>query len=394
MALPALESLGQVATTPAQRMVAINIPLGFHPPYFFPRTTGRDYQASKYLALSDHLRDHYTVISGVSHPGVTGGHSAIKSFLTAAPRPGERGFKNTISFDQVVANQVGSTTRYASIIAGETSQSWTANGVSIPQEVSPAKLYARLFLSGSAADLEKQRHQLEDGHSIIDSVMEEVTTMEKQVSSADRDKLDQFMTAVRETEKRLTKSEKWLATPKPKVDTPQPAEVGLPQVDQWMKSHFEVFRLALMTDSTRVITLGGAGHGSVVPLPGVSMGYHGLTHHGKNPDMIRQLEIIEKATMQTWVDFIQSLKDTPDGEGTLLDHTQVLMSSNLGNASGHITTNLPTILAGGNYKHGQHLAFDQKNNYPLANLFVSMMQGMGLEEDTFYTATGTMTGLI
>ena len=149
-----------------------------------------------------------------------------------------------------------------------------------------------------------------------------------------------------------------------------------------------------MTDSTRVIAFGGAGHGSVVPLPGVSMGYHGLTHHGKNPDMLRQLEIIEKATVGVWVEFIENLKNTPDGNGSLLDHTQVLMGSNLGNASGHITTNLPVILAGGGYQHGQHLAFDRKNNYPLPNLFISMMQKMGLEIDTFASSHSTMKGLV
>ena len=121
------------------------------------------------------------------------------------------------------------------------------------------------------------------------------------------------------------------------------------------------------------------------------MGYHGLSHHGKNPDMMRQLEIIDRGVIQAWAEFIESLKNTPDGSGTLLDHTQVLMGSNLGNASGHITTNLPVLLAGGGFKHGQHLAFDAKKNYPLPNLFVSMMQHLGLETGEFASGKGTMT---
>lgn len=392
LALPSLESFG-ASRSSIQRMVAINIPMGFHTPNFFPKTAGSNYETSAYLKPADHLRDHFTVISGSSHPGVDGGHSAENSFLTAAAHPGERGFKNTISLDQVVAKQVGAATRFASLTSGEKSLSWSANGVSIPQERSPAKLFEKLFLTGSKDDLALRKQQLSDGHSIIDSVLEEAKDMQKSISSHDREKLDQFFTAVRETENRLTKSEQWLATPKPKVDSKQPESVTSQDVPNWLKAHFEVNRLALATDSTRVIAISGAGHGSVVPLPGVTMGYHGLTHHGKNPDMIRQLEIIERATMAVWIEFIENLKNTPDGEGSLLDHTQVLMGSNLGNASGHITTNLPVILAGGDYKHGQHLAFDTKNNYPLPNLFVSVMQKMGLETDQFASSTGTMTGL-
>ena len=392
LALPSLESFGASAS-PVKRMVAINIPMGFHTPNFFPKTSGRVYETSAYLKPADHLRDHFTVISGSSHPGVDGGHSAENSFLTAAPHPGERGFKNTISLDQAVAKQVGAATRFASLTSVEKSLSWSANGVSIPQQRSPAKLFEKLFLTGSKDDLAMRKQQLSDGHSIIDSVLGEATAMQKSISSHDREKLDQFFTAVRETENRLTKSEQWLATPKPKVDAKRPKSVTSQDVPNWLKAHFEVNRLALATDSTRVIAISGAGHGSVVPLPGVTMGYHGLTHHGKNPEMIRQLEIIERATIEVWIEFIENLKNTPDGEGTLLDHTQVLMGSNLGNASGHITTNLPVILAGGGYQHGQHLAFDTKNNYPLPNLFVSVMQKMGLETDKFTSATGTMTGL-
>ncbi|MDF1815207.1 MAG: DUF1552 domain-containing protein [Verrucomicrobiales bacterium] len=394
IAAPLLESMGAEPVVPIRRFVAVNIPLGFYPPKFFPSAAGAGYETSEYLKPADHLRDSFTVISGVSHPGVDGGHSAEKSFLTAAPHPAERGFKNSISLDQVIAKEVGAATRFASLSTGEKTLSYTENGVAIPQESSPAKLFEKLFFSGTNQEISRQKQQLADGHSIIDSVLDEARAMQKTVSRVDKEKLDQFFTAVRESEQQLRKSEKWLDTPKPQVDSPKPPDLHPVQVDQWLKAHFEVNRLALMTDSTRVIALGGAGHGSVVPLPGVSMGYHGLTHHGKNPDMLRQLEIIERATIQVWVGFLESLRDTPDGEGSLLDHTQVLLGSNLGNASGHITTNLPVLLAGGGYRHGQHLAFDPKNNYPLPNLYVSILQNMGLEIDRFATGNGTMSGLV
>ena len=392
LALPALESFG-AAETATKRMVAVNIPLGFLPDHFFPKTAGREYETSSYLKAADHLRDDFTVISGTSHPGVDGGHSAEKSFLTAAPHPGARGFKNSISLDQVVAKQLGDATRFSSLTVGEQSLSWTANGVSIPQEKSPARLFAKLVMSGSAKDIGEEKQQLQDGHSILDSVLEEANSMKKSITQADREKLEQFFTAVRETENRIDKSERWLDTPKPEVDAKQPKDVGSGDLITWLKSHFEVIRLALATDSTRAIAFGGPNHSLVPPLPGVSMGYHGLSHHGKNPDMMRQLEIIDRGVIQAWAEFIESLKNTPDGSGTLLDHTQVLMGSNLGNASGHITTNLPVLLAGGGFKHGQHLAFDAKKNSPLPNLFVSMMQGLGLETGEFASGKGTMTGL-
>ncbi len=393
LALPSLESFG-AAPEPTRRLVAINIPLGFYGPNFFPAASGRDYTTSDYLEPADHLRDQFTIISGSSHPGVDGGHAAEKSFLTAAPHPGARGFRNTISLDQLVASRMGEATRFASLTVGEQSLSWTANGVSVPQEKSPAKLFAKLFIAGSGADVASQRERIKDGHSILDAVLEEAGAMQSRVTAADREKLDQFFTAIRETEDRLAKSERWLETPKPVVKTKPPAEVGSGDIVNWLKSHFDVIHLALATDSTRVVALSGANHSLVPPLPGVSMGYHGLSHHGKNPEMIRQLEIIDRGTIAAWVAFLESLRTTPDGAGTLLDHTQVLLGSNLGNASGHLTTNLPIVLAGGGFRHGQHLAFDEKDNYPLPNLFISMMQGLGLEVGEFASGNGTMTGLV
>ncbi len=395
LALPTLETVAQAAPKRSpKRMVAINIPLGFHSPNFFPETGGRDYQPSAYLQAAADLRDDFTVISGTSHPGVDGGHSAEKSFLTAAPHPGSRGFKNTISLDQVVAKRIGEATRFSALTVGDRSLSRTETGVAIPHIYSPSKLFAKLFLSGSQTDVAAQKQQLHDGHSILDTVLEEAQSTQANLSVLDREKLDQFFTAIRETERRLAKSEAWLETPKPQVEAKMPKEVGSNDVVNWMRSHFDVFRLALQTDSTRVIAFSGAGHSLVVPLPGVSMGYHNLTHHGKNPEMIKQLEVIEHATIEVWAEFLTNLKATSDGEGTLLEHTQVLMGSNLGNASGHITTNLPVILAGGSFRHGQHLEFDPKNNRPLADLFVSMMQEMGIEEDAFATGKSTLTGLV
>lgn len=400
LALPVLEAMlpsrlsaAAASSAAPRRLVAINMPLGFLSENFFPKATGRDYELSPYLKIAEALRNDFTVFSGTSHPDVDGGHSAELAFLTAAPRPGARTFKNTISLDQYAAQKIGDQTRFASLTVGNHSLSWSANGVPVPVEEAPSKVFARLFLQGSKEEIAAQERDLNDGRSIMDAVLEDAKSMERKVSSADRDKLGQFFTAVRETEQRLAKAGVWSRTPKPQVAEKSPGSVDFADVGGTLRAHFEVIRLALQTDSTRIVALGGSAGGLVPPLPGVSMGYHGLSHHGKNPEMMKQLEIVDRSILKAWVDFLVSLKESKEGGGSLLDNTQVLLGSNLGNASGHLTTNLPVVLAGGGYRHGQHLAFDAANNFPLPNLFVSMLQRLGIETDRFASSTGTMRGL-
>jgi hypothetical protein len=276
---------------------------------------------------------------------------------------------------------------------GDHSLSWSANGVSIPRIPAPADAFAKLFLQGSAKDVAAQKQALEDGRSIMDAVLDDAKSMEAKVSAADRDKLAQYFTAVRETEQRLAKAASWVETPKPAVAEQSPPRLKDNDITGRLRGHYQVIRLALASDSCRVFTLGGDSGSHVPPLKGVDTGYHGLSHHGKNPEMIAQLEIVDRDTIQGWVDFLTALKETKDGESNLLANTQVLMGSNLGNANGHLTTNLPIVLAGGPWKHGQHLAFDPARNYPLARLFVSMLQGLGLEIGSFASGGGTMQGL-
>lgn len=392
LALPSLEALG-APKAPPRRLVCINIPLGFHPPNFFPEQSGPGYAASPYLKAAEALRDHMTVISGTSHPECDGGHDTEKTFLTAAPHPGSRSFRNTISLDQRVAKEIGKDTRFASMTLGDHTLSWSANGVSIPQITRPVDAFSKLFLQGTAKDVAAQKQGLEDGRSVMDTVLADAKAMESKVTAADRDKLDQYFTAVRETEQRLAKAEKWADTPKPVVTEKPPPAFKDADFTNHLRGHYQVMRLALATDSCRVFTLGGHSGSHVPPLKGVDTGYHGLSHHGKNPKMIEQLEIVDRDIIAGWVEFLTALRETKDGDATLLANTQVLMGSNLGNANGHLTSNLPIVLAGGPWKHGQHLAFDQARNYPLARLFVSMLQGLGLEIGSFASGAGTMQGL-
>lgn len=399
LALPFLEAMlplsAKAATAQSipRRFVAINIPLGFLSEKFFPQQSGAGYQTSTYLKIGETLQDQFTVFSGMSHPGVDGGHETQKSFLTAARHPAARSFKNSVSVDQVIAKAIGSQTRFESLTLGEHSLGVSENGVGVPRIGLPGTAFRKLFMTGTPQEIAAREADLRDGHSVMDVVMEDAKTIERHATAADKEKLDQYFTAVRETEERLAKAETWEKTPKPKVDEKPPGKFEAEDVVASYQSYFDVMRLAIQTDSTRVMTLGGTAIGTVPKIEGVAQGYHTLSHHGKDPERMKQLEIVERATLKVFFDFTAKLREFKEGDSNLLERTQVLLGSNLGNASGHLTTNLPLLLAGGGYKHGQHLAFDLKDNYPMSNLFVTMMQRAGLEKDRFHEFSGPMRGL-
>lgn len=382
-----------------RRMFCICTNMGMMPKFFWPEGEGRDYKASEYLKLIDQYRDDYTVFSGVSHPDVDGGHHAEISYLTAAPHPGAGGFKNSVSLDQYAAERVGIKTRfpYLSLCVGNESNSlsWTASGVQIPSEDKPSELFKRLFVQGSEAEVEMQIQQLRDGRSVLDTVGERARRLGKQLGTNDQKKLDQYFTSVRELEQRLVKSEEWERREKPTVDIKPPEDItAREELVERSRLMFQMARLALETDSTRIIALTiDQNSNPKVNLPGVTQAHHSLTHHGHRDESVDQLKIIESAQTKVFGELLGDLKSVREDNETLLDRTMVLYGSNLGNANSHDNKNMPMILAGGGFKHGQHLAFDQKHNYPLPNLYVSMLQRMGVETDRFASSSGTMHGL-
>jgi hypothetical protein len=398
LALPWLESNALAAPKgPPRRMVCINTPLGLHPPFFFPQKAGKDYEPTPYLEVLKELRDDFTVISGLTHPDIGASHDSNFSFLTAAPHPEQRaGFKNSISLDQVAAEHIGGETRFASLpLSCEGfSLSWTRSGAIVPSDSWPSGVFARLFLEGRPDEVQAQARRLRDGQSILDAVGEQSKSLQSGLGSNDREKLDEYFTSVRELEKRLARAEEWSKKPKPKVDAKQPQNVANP-ADLVGKSRlwFDLIHLAFQTDSTRLVTLQLLGTSSVPPVQGVSFGHHDLSHHGKDPTKIDQLRKVEVEQLKTLRDFLKKLKETKEDGTTLLDRTMVFFSSNLGDASTHGVKNMPIVFAGGGFKHGQHLAFDQKNHPPLSNLYVSMLQRLGIEADKFGSSKGTLTGL-
>jgi hypothetical protein len=379
-------------------MVCLCTPLGLHPAFFFPEKSGKDYELTPYLEVLKDFRNDYTVVSGLAHAGMSPGfaHQASASFLTGAPGAGRPGFKNAISVDQFAAAKIGGRTRFASLaLSGEgAGLSWTRTGALVPASTSPAKVFAKLFLDGKPDEVKAQVNRLEDGRSILDDVRDEAKNLRSGLGAEDRDRLDEYITSVRELEQRLASDEAWAKKPKPKVNVEQPKDI--PNVADLIgrtRLLFDLSHLALQTDSTRLITIMLAGSTYVPPINGVSLGHHDLSHHGKDPGKLDQLKIVEVETMKTLRDFLAKLKQSKEAGDTLLDRTMVYLGSNLGDGSSHSVKNLPVLVAGGGFKHGQHLRFDPDNSPPLCNLYVSMLQRLGIEADKFRTSTGTLTGL-
>ena len=384
-----------------RRMFAICQNLGVLPDLFFPAGRGRDYVASPYLELLKEHRGDFTVMSGVSHPGVDGSHTSDICFLTGAPHPGSSSFRNTISLDQYVAERIGIMTRFPSItLAVNTrarSLSYGGTGVAVPPEDKASEVFKQLFLQGTPAQIEAQVRQLDTGRSILDAVAGHAKELQRQGGARDRDRLDQYFTSVRDLENRLRVSRGWEQKPKPVVNVPAPVDPASPAAYmEKTKIMYDLARLSFETDSTRAITLMLDSVGSpALEVPGANItdGYHNLSHHGRSEDKRSQLKALDEAHMKLLAELFASLRSVREGDETLLDRTMVYFGSNMGDANKHVTTNVPAILAGGGFRHGQHLAFDTEKNYPLPNLFVSMLQRMGIEQDKFATATGTMRGL-
>ncbi len=207
--------------------------------------------------------------------------------------------------------------------------------------------------------------------------------------------MDQYFDSVREAERRLAKAQEWQQQPKPKVSVEAPKDINDPR-ELIPKSTlmYDMARLAFETDSTRTISiLIDENHNPKVNLPGVNEGHHGLTHALWHAEKSQELKTIEAAQTRVFGDLLRNLKAVKESGQTLLDRTMVLYGSNLGNAASHDNKNMPVLIAGGGFRHGQHLAFDQKHNEPLANLYVSMLQRLGIETDQFASGKRTMPGL-
>ena len=400
LALPLLESMHPALTRAAaaspKRMVNICSTLGLYSGSWFPTTAGAGYEATEYLSLIDGHRDRYTLFSGFAHQEQSGRqpHNSEITWLTAARRPGMDGFRNTISVDQVAANHLGYVTRFPSVILSTVtpqSQSFTRSGAMVPAETSAAELFRKMFLQGTPEEVAREAQSLNDGGSILDRLKSQTTALRRRVSAGDQQKLDSYFEAVRTAEENLAEVKAWQQKTKPVVDATLPTDIPNPaDLIGRVKAMFHMIPLILETDSSRVISMMIQDHGVVPQVPGVSSDQHSLSHHGQDDGKIAQLKKVEVEIVTAFNDLLTQLQERSDTNGSLLDQTTVLFGSNLGNANAHTSDDLPVLLAGGGFSHGQHIVHEG-DNAPLCNLFVTMLQNMGVETDTFGQSTSTLT---
>lgn len=391
MALPLLEAMrpalaaGKVDVP--RRMVCIETNMGILPQFFFPEKAGKDYTPTPYLERLKAHRDQLTVFSGTSHPGVTGGHAAEKCFLTGTPHPERGGFRNWVSVDQFAAEQFGNRTRYPSLVLGVGNEgqtlSYTRSGAPIPIERSPRKLFEKLFVQGKPSEVAAKVEEIRQGRSTLDFVGDEAKRLNGSLSPADKQRLEQYTTSVRELEQRLQSAEDWEQKPKPATAAKPPDdEKDYREFARQSQIMFDVIKLALETDSSRLVSL-------FIDTTVI----HNITHHGNRPEVLAELQAKEAAQFDALSHFLKILSAAEEEGETLLGRTMVLYGTCMGSANSHSNTNLPVLLAGGGFRHAGHLAFDRDNNYPLTNLFVSMLQRLGVEAREFSTGKGTMRGL-
>lgn len=410
MSLPALESITpQViakelpASTSAQskRMVCIGNSFGMYQPDFFPKTVGTDYEMPKLLKPLERHRADFTVFSNLDH-GIKGGHFSVHSFLSGVKFSNAKSMPSgNITLDQRAAEVVGVQTRFPSLTIGSADglhggcqMSWTRTGVRVPPITGPKELFQKLF--GNVPDSTKgnatDRFRLHG--SILDAIGEQANSLGRRVSRRDQQKLDEYFSSIRDVERRIQQRQRWLSIPKPKPPIGEPTNENL--VDD-IPELYELIALALETDSTRIASLELAGADFKTSILGIKKGYHSLSHHGKDPNNIRDLVELETYQMQQLGVFIDRLKSikTPDANGSLLDQTAVMFGSGMGNANSHTNTDLPIIVAGGGYRLGEHRVMPSAKHkrVPLCNLFLSLLHRLGIEDESFGLSDGTFDGL-
>jgi hypothetical protein len=406
LALPALPSLmasvvGGTSTVQtakgagagARRFVAIGNLLGYQVKQFFPETTGSAFEQTTLLKPLWDVRQHMTVYRGLDH-GLKGGHFAVHSFLSgvlnseAQNRP-----HGNVTIDQFMADEIGHQTRFPSLTVGSEGGihggcqiAWTKSGVRVPPITGPAELFDRLFVSDAPDRQARRKQENRLQASILDSVLTEANDLSRRVNREDKDKLDEYFTSIRDVEKRLELRQRWSSLPKPPAPFERPTNKSKVQD---LPMLYELIALALQTDSTRIATLEIGGDFLPQDL-GIDKSYHGLSHHGNDEAAIKHLIALETYQIEQFGKFLARIAKLQDGERTLLDSTSVLFGSGIGDANTHKNSDLPIVLAGGGYRHGEFrkLPASGPNKVPLCNLFVDLAQRMGVETESFGNSTG------
>ncbi|MAZ11402.1 MAG: hypothetical protein CMO71_01150 [Verrucomicrobiales bacterium] len=389
LALPWLESSMMASPARIKRLVCFGNHLGFYPEAFFPKNSGADFIISPTLKHIEKHRKDFTVFSNLDD-GTNGGHAGVHAFLSGGIRKEmAAGFpEKNISIDQVAAEHVGSATRFPSITAGidsGTNMVWKRSGVSVPPINNPAQLFRALFVDQDNASRVMQRKVLLHRSSVLDALRESAKTLNGKLDASDRDKLDQYLTSVREVERRLQMSREWLDKPKPKSPIKTIGQAERQHIEE-MPLLCDLLALALQTDSTRVTTF-------EVPISFRTSelnvgGYHSLSHHSKSEDRLGQLQKVEKYWMEQFGFFLNRLK-----EKKVFNDTLVVLGSGMSDGSRHSNRDLPVLLAGGGIKHEGHLICPAEGSkrIPLSNLLLSTLQWFGCDRERFGKSTGAFS---
>ena len=423
MALPFMEAMagaGKPAARP-KRFCAVYFPYGIvqRDPSsdaaewnWFPEGQGRDFRFGKSLQSLEPLRDNLTVLGGLSHPKgrKMGGHDTADTWLTAAELK-EGHLDNTISLDQTLAARFGEQTRYSSLAlstdggAGEPTRastlSFSRTGQPIPAENQPRLIFERLF-GVNANSLATQRRQLENSGSMLDLVLDQSHALRKRLGQADQRKLDEYLGSVRQIEQRVERSERWLDVPKPSVDV---AGLHLEADDttprELIQTMYDLIYLAFQTDSTRIVTyqlgnMNGATSiaGKFPQLLGMADNMHSLAHNArKNDEGAAPLGRWQQFLTEQLAYFLKRLRDTPEGDGTLLDRSVVFHGSS--NSQTHVNEDYPLLLAGGRelgFDHGRYMRFGAET--PLSNLFVTLLERCDAHQESFADSLGELTDVL
>jgi hypothetical protein len=391
LSLPAFESFAAGTATDnksPRRLVCVGNHLGFYPGNFFPQAAGKNYVPTSTLKPLETHRDDLTVFSHLDH-GLNGGHKAVQGFLTSIKKEEAAGFpEKNISVDQAAAEHVGSSTRFPSINTGiteGTDMCWTRAGVHIPPVNNPATLFQGLFVNSPQSEREQERTRLKHRASVLDALRDSANALNRKLNTADRRKLDQYLTSVRDVERRLQMSKEWLNRPKPEPSIEEVFDEERQHIDE-LALFYDLMALALQTDSTRVATLETGLGFRTAELDLDS--YHGLSHHSKSEDRIGQLQIVEAFLTSKLSNFISQLK-----EAQIFDNTLVVFGSGMSDGSIHSNRNLPVLLAGGGLQHQGHIVCpeEQHQRVPLSNLWLSVLHWFGSEADRFGRSTGTFS---
>lgn len=394
------------------RTIFCYVPNGVNISKWVPSNDGPSYELSESLKQLEDVRDEFTVLSGLGHPRCTGGHSGADTWLTGADLKSVPGkdYANTISADQVIAEKIGRETRFSSLQLSDMSGTGAAGhshtlsfdrtGTPLPAEDSPQRLFSRLFIPDTAADREATLKRYAEKKSILDNVMAEAKRLDRKLGKEDQRKLEEYLASVRQTEERVQRLEAWIDRPKPEVDNKdlqlnmQPNNAH--DRPMWIDVMLELSYLAFATDLTRVITFewsreaGGYGGGGE--------NHHELSHHGGDSQMLQKLATIDQFHLSRLKRFLQFMKETREGEGSMLESTVVVYGSGMNSGAGgdHSPKNLPLLVAGGRklgFKHNRHLKYDESKHPPLANVLLQVIQKTGVEVESFSDASGPMSEL-